>query len=125
MTHSQVQRRQHAVARYLAGDKIEDICEQLGCSKSWLYKWKNRYQAGDPSWHQERSRRPARQTTQTSARVEQAIRATRQRLEQRGLPAGAAAIQAALRQQGLEPVPSAPTIYRILRRATIDHSLNR
>jgi len=125
MTPSQVQRRQQAVARYLAGDKIEDICEQMGCSKSWLYKWKNRYQAHDPSWHQERSRRPARQTTQTSALVEQAIRTTRQRLEQSDLPAGAAAIQAALRQQGLEPVPSAPTIYRILRRAKLDHSLNR
>jgi transposase-like protein len=125
MTQSQVQRRQQAVARYLAGDKIEDICKQMGCSKSWLYKWKNRYQPDDPGWHQERSRRPARQTTQTSARVEQAIRTSRQCLEQRGEPAGAAAIQAALRQQGLEPVPSAPTIYRILRRAIIDHALHR
>jgi transposase-like protein len=125
MTRSQVQRRQQAVARYLAGDKIEDICEQMGCSKSWLYKWKNRYQADDSSWHQERSRRPARQTTQTSALVEQAIRTTRQRLEQSDLPAGAAAIQAALRQQGLESVPSAATIYRILRRAKIDHSQTR
>ena len=125
MTRSQVQRRQQAVARYLAGDKIEDICEQMGCSKSWLYKWKNPYQPDDPSWHQARSRRPARQTTQTSAPVEQAIRETRLPLEQRGLPAGAGAIQVALRQQGLEPVPSAPTIYRILRRARLDHSLNR
>ena len=125
MTQSQGQRRQQAVARDLAGDKIEDICEQMGCSKSWLYKWKHRYQADDPSWHQARSRRPARQTTQTSALIEQAIRTTRQRLEQSDLPAGAAAIQAALRQQGLEPVPSAPTIYRILRRAKLDPSLNR
>lgn len=67
MTRSPVQRRQQAVARYLAGDKIEDICKQMGCSKSWLYKWKNRYQADDPSWHQERSRRPARQTTQKAS----------------------------------------------------------
>ena len=34
------QRRQQAVARYLAGDKVEDICQQMACSKSWLYKWK-------------------------------------------------------------------------------------
>ena len=118
-------RRQRASARYLDGDPIETLCREMGCSKSWLYKWKNRYQPDDPSWHQARSRRPARQTTQTSALVEQAIRETRLRLEQRGLPAGAAAIQVVLRQQGLEPVPSASTIYRILRRARLDHSLNR
>jgi len=45
MPHSQEQRRQHAMARYLAGDKIEEICRELSCSKSWLYKWKKRYQA--------------------------------------------------------------------------------
>ena len=41
MPHSQEQRRQHAMARYLAGDKIEEICRELSCSKSWLYKWKS------------------------------------------------------------------------------------
>ena len=44
------QRRKQAIARYLAGDKIEDICRQMPCSKSWLYKWKARYLADDPSW---------------------------------------------------------------------------
>ena len=52
------QRRRQAVARYLAGDKVEDICQQMGCSKSWLYKWKTRYRAADPSWARERARRP-------------------------------------------------------------------
>ena len=41
-------RRQLAVKRYLDGDPIERICREMGCSKSWLYKWKNRYQAADP-----------------------------------------------------------------------------
>jgi len=41
-------RRQDAVERYLAGDPIEAICRELGCSTSWLYKWKNRYKATEP-----------------------------------------------------------------------------
>src|SRR5215831_8646898 len=44
------QRRQRAVERYLAGDPIAVICQELGCAKSWLYKWKHRYQATEPAW---------------------------------------------------------------------------
>ena len=51
-------RRQEALERYLAGDPIEVICREIGCAKSWLYKWKNRYQATEPEWFQEHSRRP-------------------------------------------------------------------
>jgi transposase-like protein len=49
-------RRQEALERYLAGDPIEVICREMGCSKSWLYKWKRRYQVTEPDWVQERSR---------------------------------------------------------------------
>ena len=50
MTKVQEQRRQWAINRYLTGDPIEDICRELACSKSWLYKWRERYLATDPSW---------------------------------------------------------------------------
>jgi hypothetical protein len=30
------QRRQLAVQRYLDGDRIETICREMGCAKSWL-----------------------------------------------------------------------------------------
>ncbi len=50
MSNPQEQRRHQAVARYLAGDPIETICHEMRCSKSWLYKWKNRYQPDDPGW---------------------------------------------------------------------------
>jgi transposase-like protein len=39
-------RRPDAIERYLAGDPIETICREMGCSKSWLYKWTNRYVRG-------------------------------------------------------------------------------
>lgn len=120
MIQSQVQRRQQAVTRYLDGDKIEDICEQMGYSKSWLYKWKNRYQPEDPDWYRERSRRPLTPPTKTPVSIELAVRAARQTLRQSGAPAGAAAIRGVLSQQGLAPLPSARTIYRILQRFETD-----
>ena len=58
------QRRQLAVERYLAGDPIAVICQEMGCAKSWLYKWKHRYQATEPAWFTARSRRP--ETTPSS-----------------------------------------------------------
>ena len=45
MPDREEQRRKQAIARYLADDKIEDICKAIGGSKSWLYKWRDRYQA--------------------------------------------------------------------------------
>lgn len=72
------QRRQHAVKRYLAGDPIEVICQEMGCSKSWLYKWKNRYQAAEPTWSQERSRRPKTSPGKTLVAIEAEIVRLRQ-----------------------------------------------
>ena len=118
MAHMHEQRRQRAIDRYLAGDPLEDICRELACSKSWLYKWRDRYLATDPSWSAERSRRPRTTQTKTSQRIAQVVVALRQTLVQQGKDCGAAAIQQALAQQGIEPVPSQRTLYRILHRYT-------
>jgi uncharacterized protein YjcR len=117
MAHMHEQRRQRAIDRYLAGDPIEDICQELACSKSWLYKWRDRYLATDPSWSAALSRRPRTTPTKTSQRIAQVVVALRQTLAQYGKGCGAAAIQQALAQQGIEPVPSQRTIYRILHRS--------
>ena len=116
MTPNAEHRRRQALERYIAGDKIDDICRQMSCSKSWLYKWKDRYRQDDPTWAQTRSRRPQTQAVRTPEEIELAIIRLRQALAQTGDPAGAKAIQKALRQQGLEPVPSPRTIDRILQR---------
>jgi Homeodomain-like domain len=113
------QRPQLAVARYLAGDPIEAICHEMGCSKSWLYKWKNRYQAAEPTWSQERSRRPETSPGKTPAAIEAAIIRLRQTL----LPNGSATVSARvirdhLRQHSVAAVPSLRTICRILQRPT-------
>ena len=113
---TQAQRRQRAIDRYLAGDPIEAICRELVCSKSWRYKWRDRYLATDPSWSEELSRSPRTNPTKTPPRIAQVVVALRQTLAQHGTGCGAASIQQALQQQGIEPVPSQRTIYRILHR---------
>jgi hypothetical protein len=116
MAKAHEHRRQRAIDRYLAGDPIEDICRELACSKSWLYKWGDRYLATDPSWSAALSRRPRTTPTKTSQRLAQVVMALRQTLAQHGNGCGAASIQQVLAQQGIEPVPSQRTIYRILHR---------
>ena len=70
----------------------------------------------DPSWSEEQSRRPRTTPTKTPQRIAQVVVALRQTLAQHGKGCGAAAVQQALAPQGIEPVPSQRTIYRILHR---------
>ena len=67
------QRRQLAVERSLAGDPMAVICQELGCAKSWLYKWKQRSQATEPEWFTARSRRPETTPSTTPETVAAAI----------------------------------------------------
>ncbi|SRR5712691_1278895 len=116
MAKTPEQRRQRTIDRYHAGDPIEDICEELACSKSWLYTWRDRYLATDPSWSEALRRSPRSTPTKTPQRIEQGVVALRHTLAQHGKGCGAASIQQALAQQGIEPVPSQRTLYRILHR---------
>jgi hypothetical protein len=110
-------RRQEAMKRYLAGDPIEVICREMGCSKSWLYKWKTRYQVTEPDWVQERSRRPQITPTKTPETLEAEIVRLRQTLSPSGSgPVSADVIRDHLRQRGDGSIPSRRTIYRILKR---------
>ena len=115
------QRRQLAVKRYLDGDPIEVICQEMGCAKSWLYKWKTRYQATDPTWFQERSRRPATTPAKTTEAIEAQIIALRQALSPEGSePVSARVIRDHLRHHPSASIPSLRTIYRILNRQTTE-----
>jgi len=88
MATAQEQRRQRALDRYLAGDPIEDICRELACSKSWLYKWRDRYLAADPSWSAELSRSPRTTPTKTPQRIAQVVMALHHTLAQPGKGCG-------------------------------------
>ena len=98
---------------YLDGDPIEAICRELGCSKSWLSKWKTRYEASEPTWSQERSRRPRITPTKTPAAVEMAIVG---RSETVSPGVSAHVIEDHLRRHQGDSIPSRRTIARILKR---------
>ena len=112
-------RRQEVLERYLAGDPIEVICREMGCSKSWLYKWKNRYQVTEPEWFQEHSRRPETTPTKTPDALEAEIVRLCHTLSLDGSGmVSAGVIRDHLRQHRVESIPSRRTIYRILNRQT-------
>ena len=109
-------RRQDAIERYLAGDPIEAICREMG-SKSWLYKWKNRYEASKPNWFHERSRRPRITPTQTPEALERAIVRLRDSLSpDASRSVSAQVIRDHLSRHHIESLPSRRTISRILKR---------
>jgi hypothetical protein len=109
-------RRHQALDHYLANDKVEDLCRHLACAKSWLSKWRNRYDATHPAGVEARSTRPKHSPTQTPAHVVQAVMALYVTVRHNGTGGGVTAMMQALTQQGIEPVPSRRTMYRMLRR---------
>ena len=110
-------RRQEAIERYLAGEPIEVICREMSCSKSWLYKWKNRYQVTAPEWFQEHSRRPETTPTKTPDALEAEIVRLRHTLAPDGSgTVSAGVIRDHLRQHRVESIPSCRTIDRLLNR---------
>jgi len=114
---TRAQRRQLAVQRYLDGDRIETICREMGCAKSWLYKWNKRYQATEPPWAQEHSRRPETTPTKTPEGIEATIIQLRQTLSPDGAETvSARVIQAHLSHHPLASLPSLRTISRMLNR---------
>ena len=116
MTQRTEHRRHQALDQYLANNKVEDICRHLVCSKSWLYKWRARYDAQSPAWVRARSTRPKHSPTRTPDHVVRAIVSLHTTLRHNGTGGDATAIMHRLAQHGIEPVPSRRTIYRILRR---------
>jgi len=109
-------RRHQALAHSLADDKVEAICRQLGCAKSWLYKWRRRDDATTATWAQERSTRPTTSPTPTPAHVVQTLVSLYDRFRHNGTRGSATTIIPALIQPGIEPVPSQRTMYRLIRR---------
>ena len=110
-------RRQDAVKRYVDGEPIERICQEMGCSKSWLYKWKKRYRLTEPDWSRTRSRRPETIPTKTPEALEAEIVRLYHTLSlgESGT-VSAQLIRDHLAQHSGPTRPSIRTIYRILNR---------
>lgn len=109
-----------AVSAYQAGEHLQVILSRFKCSKSWLYKWLNRYKA-DPSgpWFCDLSRRPKNIHYTTSEEEKQAVIAARYSLEAKPYSQrGAISIQYELKSQEQVFVP-VWKINKILKRANL------
>jgi putative transposase len=115
MVEAKVLERRRAIERYLHGESPTAICQSLGYSREWLYKWLKRHESGDEHWAVERPRRPTRSPRRLASELEAAIIATRRSLAHRHLFCGAQAIAWELAEVGT-PAPSLRTINRVLER---------
>jgi len=108
--------RKRAVTRYQRGESPSAICASMGYSRDWLYKWIDRFDAADPTWAEERSRRPATSPSRATDATERAVLTVRHALVSSGVFCGAQAIRWELETLKVDPLPSVRTINRILRR---------
>jgi putative transposase len=115
------QKRLKAVQRFYEGEEPDEICASLGCSRSWLYKWASRFAPDDPTWFDDRSRRPLSSPYRTPAEIEKIVELVRLDLYNNDLFCGNQAIQWKLIDMEVQPVPSLSTIGRILRRRELTH----
>lgn len=114
--------RQEAVRRRLAGESPSEIAEALGRTTRWVRKWVARHgeDSNSQGWAESRSRAPHTHPNQTSALVEQQILDARARLVANPRAQyGALAIQWELRRLGVDPIPPARTVERVLARAGV------
>ncbi len=127
-TNEQALRRE-AIRRRLEGERRGAICHALDRSLRWLDKWWAEYRQNPLTDFASRSRSPHRSPQQMPTGVVQAVLALRQLLEQAATREtrygliGAHAIQARLKELPVSPLPSVPTIQRILAQHHLTHPL--
>jgi len=115
------QERLKAVQRFFNGEEPESICDSLGRSRSWLYKWVTRYAPDDALWFEDQSRQPLSSPYRTTAEIEQIVEMVRLSLYNKDLFCGNQAIQWEMEDMEVQPLPSLSTIGRILHRRELTH----
>lgn len=113
--------RIRAVDRFLKGEKPESICTSFGKSRSWLYKWVQRYHEDDPSWNESGSCQPLHIVNRTPKEIEEIVKMVRLNLYNKDMFCGAQAILWELADLDVKPLPSLSTINRILSRNELTH----
>ena len=105
-----------AVTGSLDGVNVTRLCESAEISRKTFYKWRARFEAEGLDGLDPRSRRPHHSPGRTPVEVEDRIVELRKWLEEEHLDAGAATIRWHLQREGIGPVPSDATIWRVLGR---------
>lgn len=109
-------KRIKAVQRFYEGEDPDEICESLGHSRSWLYKWVSRHTPDDPAWFEDRSRQPFTSSYRPPAEIEQTVELVRLLLYNKGAFCGNQTIRWELEDMNVQPLPLLSTIGRILQR---------
>ncbi|MCD6298325.1 MAG: transposase [Deltaproteobacteria bacterium] len=105
-----------AIERYYSGEKPKAIYTSLGHSKNWFFKWLKRYDADNPQWFRDDSRRPLTSPYRTPDEIEKIICMTRRHLYGQNTFCGPQAILWQMEEDGIAPLPSESTIKRILKK---------
>jgi transposase InsO family protein len=92
---------------------VSEFCRTHGISTSFFHRLRREYDPDHPESLEPKSRAPGEVANKTSIDIEEAIVATRKRLEDAGLDAGPDTIAFHLAE--LDGLPSRSTIWRILR----------
>ena len=117
------QERVDAVNRYIMGDKPPNICKDTNRSKTWLFKWVNRFKTGEDKWYVSLSRAPKNNGRYRNKEIERVVVNIRKALmegnehESKYLGVGADAIQYRMHGLGFteDDMPSVSTIKRIVK----------
>lgn len=121
MKKKQERDRELAVNSFLKGESISAIAKKLGYSRSWVYKWIERYQANQEHWQEDQNRTPHSNSRQLPEAVTEAVKLVRLHLYNQGLFCGAQAISWELEELQVSPLPSLRTINRIVQREGLTH----
>lgn len=121
--------RQEAIRRRLQGESRDQICRDLDRSTSWFDKWWAEYRHNPRTDFADESRAPHTSPQAMPHSVIAAVVSARKILEAGNTSEtrygflGAASIQTHLDRLGITPLPSAPTIQRILAEHGLTHPL--
>ncbi|MFD4293952.1 integrase core domain-containing protein [Rhodococcus sp. NPDC058532] len=105
-----------AVAQHTGGTRVNvsRLCREHGISRNTFYTLVNRFRDEGAGAFTTRSTRPHTSPTTTAAHVCEAIVRARKELDDEGLDNGPISIVWRHEDEGLEPVPSRSTVYRVL-----------
>jgi transposase InsO family protein len=123
--------RKSAIHMLRSGQSVKAAAVELSRSTRWVRKWRKRYETEGWDGLKDRSRRPHKIARQTSIETQQAIRKARSELEAEASEGnglkyiGGQAIRTRLKEKGIQPLPSTPTIERIIRDAGMTRPYQR
>ncbi len=125
---SEEERRKEAVRRRLAGERPSEIAAALGRTTRWVRKWAARHseQGHQDTWAKGHSRAPHTSPNRTPDDLRSQILGARRRLVANPRAQyGSLAIQWELHRLGIDPIPGAWTIERVLSQAGVTRPRRR